>query len=667
MKPLQISTTILLLSCAGALHAAETGTEKPSAPATDRLNVLMILADDLGWSDTTLYGTTALYETPNIERLAERGMTFTRAYSASPLCSPTRASILTGHNPARIGLTTPNCHLPGVNLEATPDDTGPVGEKVTPMRGVSRLDTKYPSLGKVLQEAGYATGHFGKWHLGAPPYSPLEHGFEVDMPAWPGPGPGSSYIAPWSFSETFKENHPREHIEDRMAAEAVAWMQASVKRDRPFYAQYWQFSVHGPWQAKPELFDRYREKIDLTTPQNSPTYAAMVHTLDEAVGTLLDGVDRSGQADRTVIIFFSDNGGNIHSPVDGTVPTDNAPLRGGKATMFEGGIRVPAIVVWPGVTKPGSRSDAIIQSTDLYPTILSMLGISTPENHPLDGEDISPLLRGEEWTRARPIITYFPHNPPVHDWLPPSMAVHDGDHKLIRLFHQGDDGAHDYLLYNLREDIGETTNLASREPERVKEMDRMMDDYIQAANVVTPIRNPDFDPAQYRPERVGVQASGGQPRPPVIPDRVASRRAERHAGWIARLAEFEPVAGGAFVHQSKKRDGFIGNSGLKVNTPAVLEIHLDTQGKGEGRVQWRTTAEKDFADDSTVSFRVHPSSDSLSVPLPVPAGKTIEQLRIFLPPSAGPILISEIHLRGEDGSVSSHRFAPDAEGKKDHD
>jgi arylsulfatase A-like enzyme len=653
MKTLTQSTIALLL--AGVVHAAETETGKPPAPAADHLNVLMILADDLGWSDTTLYGTTALYETPNLERLAARGMTFTRAYAASPLCSPTRASILTGQNPARLGLTTPNCHLPDVNLQVRTEDSGPPGEKVTPMRAVSRLDTKYPTLGKVLQGAGYATGHFGKWHLGAPPYSPLEQGFEIDLPAWPGPGPGTSYIAPWSFSDKFKEKSPREHIEDRMAAEAVDWMQASVKRERPFYAQYWQFSVHGPWQAKPELFDRYREKIDLTTPQNSPTYAAMVHSFDEAVGTLLDGVDRSGEAERTVIIFFSDNGGNIHSPVDGTVPTDNAPLRGGKATMFEGGIRVPAIIVWPGVTEPGSRSDAIIQSTDLYPTILSMLGLPLPPDHPVDGENLTPLLRGEKWERTRPIITYFPHNPPVHDWLPPSMAVHEGDHKLIRLFHQGEDGAHDYLLYNLREDIGETTNLAAREPGRVQEMDRMMDDYIKAANVITPLRNPDFDPAQYRPQRVGVQNADGKPRPPVIPDRVASRRVERHAGWVARRAEFEPVAEGVFLHQ-KKKGGFIGNSGLQVKAPAVLEIQLKAPANGPGRVEWRTTAEKDFGKDSGVDFRVSAAADRVSVPLPVPAGQTIDQLRLYLPHRDGPVLISEISLRGEDGTETIDRF-----------
>jgi arylsulfatase A-like enzyme len=634
-------------------HGATNPSQTP-LPAGS-YNVIMILADDLGWSDTTIYGTTKLYETPNIERLAERGMIFTRAYSASPLCSPTRASIMTGQNPARIGLTSPTAHLPEVSLTATPAPTGPAGDKVTPMRGVNRLDTQYPSLGKVLQAAGYATGHFGKWHLGHPPFSPLQHGFEVDLPAWPGPGPGQSYIAPWSFSDYFEENYPNEHIEDRMARETIKWMQA-VRDERPFYAQYWQFSVHGPWEAKPELIAYYREKIDLTTPQNSPTYAAMVHTLDDAVGALLDEVDRSGLADRTIIIFTSDNGGNIHSPVDGTVPTDNAPLRGGKASIFEGGIRVPTIVVWPGVTEPGSGTDAIIQTTDLYPTILSMLSLNPPPDYPLDGEDFTPLLRGEDWERARPIITYFPHNPPVHDWLPPSMAIHEGDWKLIRLFHQGEDGAHDYLLFNLNKDIGETTNLASHYPQIVGFLDQLMEDYIHAAEVVVPIRNPDFEPAKYRPELIGVQNTGGRPRPPVIPDRIQGPRIDTHANWRALRASFEPADKGAFVHIDNNR-GFITRSGFALNGPVVLELHLEGLAVNErGRVQWRKSGERDFNDESVVAFRINRSENRVSIPLPISAGESVQHLRLFLPAAQSPIKVHQIILRSGDGTVVSDQF-----------
>jgi len=468
------------------------------------MNVVFILADDLGWADTTLYGHTHLYETPNLERLAKRGMVFNRAYSNSPLCSPTRASILTGQTPARHGSTSPCHHQKPVRLKPELKTTAKPGEKVIQPLSVSRLDTKFPTLGKLLKARGYATAHFGKWHLGSEPYSPLEHGFDVDIPHHSGPGPAGSYLAPWKFKH-FKANKPKEHIEDRMAQEAVKWMK-SVKQ-KPFFMNYWMFSVHAPFDAKPELIERYRKKIDPNDPQHSPTYAAMVHSMDDAVGTLMDAVDAAGLTQRTIFIFTSDNGGNMYNSVDGTTPTSNAPLRGGKATVFEGGIRVPCIVVWPGVTKPGSRSDEIIQASDFYTTILSGLGIPLPENYPVDGIDIIPALRGGKLNR-RAIFTYFPHSPPVPDWLPPSIAVHVGDWKLIRLFHQGENGAHAYRLYNLKNDIGERNNLAASHPEKVKTLDAMIEDYLRDCGTVVPVPNPHFDPAQYHPERIGVQPGG---------------------------------------------------------------------------------------------------------------------------------------------------------------
>jgi energy-coupling factor transporter ATP-binding protein EcfA2 len=271
------------------------------------------------------------------------------------------------------------------------------------IESVTRLDTAIPTLAKQFKQAGYATAHFGKWHLGPEPFSPLQHGFDIDLPHHPGPGPAGSFVAPWTYNGgRFTPNEPKEHIEDRMAAEAVKWLQAQPD-DQPFYLNYWQFSVHAPFDAKQELIDYYRPKIDRSSPQASPTYAAMVHSLDDAVGTLLDAIDAKGIADRTVIVFYSDNGGNMYNGiretgVDGetyiTAPTSNAPLRGGKATMFEGGIRVPCVICWPGVTEPGSRSDELIQTSDFYPTFLNQLGIAMPANHAIDGIDITPALKG---------------------------------------------------------------------------------------------------------------------------------------------------------------------------------------------------------------------------------------------------------------------------------
>ena len=375
--------------------ATSTAAEPPK-------NIVLILADDLGWADTTLYGKTSLYETPNIERLAARGMTFTSAY-ASPICSPTRASIMTGQNPARHGMTAPAAHLEAERFEAIASENGPPHQKCTNVKSATRLDPSLPTLGKVLKDAGYATAHFGKWHLGREPHSPLELGFDVDIPHWYGPGPKTSYLAPWDYAN-LKEREPGEHIEDRMAEEAVAWLK-NRDRSKPFFMNYWQFSVHAPFGAKPELIDRYRKKIKRGEAQQSPTYAAMVHSLDDAVGSLLDALDAEGIADETVIVFYSDNGGNIHCGLEETdasgekyitAITSNHPLRGGKGGIHEGGVRVPAVVVWPGVTKPGSRSDTRIQSTDLYPTILRMLNVERPKDHVIDGVDFAKALRGEE-------------------------------------------------------------------------------------------------------------------------------------------------------------------------------------------------------------------------------------------------------------------------------
>ena len=503
MKKLILFLTVIVCLSPGALVGMDksTTTDNNNNADADRkpTNVIFILADDLGWADTTLYGHTRLYETPNLERLAERGMVFTRAYANSPLCSPTRASIMTGQLPARHGSTAPQHHTGAVRLKATVAESATPGNKALQTQSVTRLATSFPTLPRLLKDEGYCTGHFGKWHLGPEPYSPLEQGFDVDIPHHPGPGPAGSFVAPWKF-KNFKENKPHEHIEDRMASEAVQWMQ--TVKDKPFFLNYWQFSVHAPFDAKTDLIEKYKHKVDPSNPQRCPTYAAMVESLDDAIGTLLDAVDKAGIADRTAIVFISDNGGNMYNVVERVRPTSNAPLRGGKATMFEGGIRVPCVVVWPGVTKPGSRSDEIIQTSDFYTTILTQLDIRIPTNHAVDGIDITPALQGKKLDRDH-IITYFPHSPPVPDWLPPSMSVHSRDWKLIRLFHQGENGSHDYLLYNLAEDIGETKNLASRYPDKVARLDRMMEKYIQEAHTVVPQPNPRFDPSKYQPKVIG--------------------------------------------------------------------------------------------------------------------------------------------------------------------
>ena len=597
------------------------------------MNVVFILADDLGWADTTLYGKTSLYKTPNLERLAKRGMVFNRAYANSPLCSPTRASILTGQTPARHGSTAPQHHLKEVRLEPAVREAGAAGNKALETHSVTRLDTELPTLGKLIKNAGYSTAHFGKWHLGPEPYSPLEHGFDVDVPHWPGPGPAGSFVAPWKF-KNFKANYKGEHIEDRMAEEAVVWMK-SVK-DKPFYMNYWQFSVHAPFDAKQELIEKYRNKIDPNDPQRSPTYAAMIHSLDDAVGSLIDAVDAAGIAGNTAIIFISDNGGNMYNEVDGTTPTSNFPLRGGKATMFEGGIRVPCVVVWPGVTKPGTRSNEIIQTSDFYPTLLNLLNIPLPKNHKVDGIDITSALKGGHLNR-RGIVTYFPHSPPVPDWLPPSMSVISGDWKLIRLFHQGENGAHDYLLYNLADDIGEINNLASSHPEKVQMFDRMMENYIAESGAVVPQPNPKFNPKQYRPENIGVPKDRQKVRGAV-------------AGWAGAgtctLAKGKGKRKGHLIVNSTGKDPFLGAQKFKElkGGPFRVQFSMKSDSKGTGTLYYNKPA----AADRTVTFPV--THDGLhheySVEIPV---ETLNALRLDPSRGVGTMEIDWIYLFDKKG------------------
>ncbi|NNE92663.1 MAG: sulfatase [Verrucomicrobiales bacterium] len=469
--------------------------------AENRANVIFILADDLGWSDTTLYGQTEFYQTPNLERLAARGMKFTRAYTASPLCSPTRCSILTGLNPARTGLTTPNCHQPKINLIAQVAKTAKPNLKLLPVSPVTRLDPKYYTLGEALRDAGFATAHFGKWHLGAEPYSPLENGFEVDIPHWHGPGPAGSFVAPWKYPD-FKEKSPGEHIEDRLGDEISHWIESHIRKnpDQPFFVNYWQFSVHAPFDAKAGLIEKHRKRVEPEDGQRSPTYAAMVESLDDNVGRVLDTVDRVGLTENTAIIFFSDNGGNMYNEVDGTTPTDNRPLRGGKGNNWDGGTRVPAIVAWPGKTEPGSVSDTLLGSSDFYPTILDLLGLKPAEGQLFDGDSLAKVLEGNKdpALKSRAIFSHFPHSTGVPDTLPPSITMHRENWKLIRLFHHSPDQSHEHRLFNLENDIREKSNVAEKNPDVLKSMIADLDQFLADTKAVFPTPNP-----AYRPEIPG--------------------------------------------------------------------------------------------------------------------------------------------------------------------
>ena len=655
------------------------------AAAEPPKNVILILADDLGWADTTLYGKTSLYETPNIERLAARGMTFSSAY-ASPICSPTRASIMTGQNPARHGMTAPAAHLEAQRFEAVASENGPPHQKCTNVRSATRLDPELPMLVQVLKDAGYSTAHFGKWHLGREPHSPLECGFDVDLPHWWGPGPKSSYLAPWGYENPdFKEGEPGDHIEDRMANEAVGWLK-SRDRNKPFFLNYWQFSVHAPFGAKPELIDKYRQKLGdsvaglskrevretllkahppgIGLPQQSPTYAAMVHSLDDAVGSLLDTLDEEGITDDTVIVFYSDNGGNIHCGLEETASsggkyitpiTSNHPLRGGKGGIHEGGVRVPAVVVWPGVTKPGSRSDVRIQSTDLYPTILRMLNVERPKGHVIDGVDFAKALHGEDFDRG-PMFTHVPGHGGTPHWLPPSMSVHHGDWKLIRTFRYGENGKHEYRLYNLREDIGEKKNLATALPEKLKELDKLIEDYIAEADVVVPLPNSNFDPSKFDPSKIGVQP-GGLKMPPGFkssPPKSSAGKPSKPVnekfllGWTARSAAASVVDESLRITPESRRP-FIANAKVRVDGPAQVRLRIRTRKDGTGRLQWRTEDQDSFPEVGQLQSFDVAGGDWQERSIPLDVDGRLVHVRLFMPDSKRPTEIDWIEISAKDG------------------
>ena len=430
-----------------------------------RPNFVIFLVDDLGWMDIGANGS-SFYETPNIDRLASDGVRFTQAYAASPVCSPTRASILTGKNPARINLTQ------WIGGPGKPDY-----ERNLPLEEVT-----FPEL---LQEAGYKNIFLGKWHLNNRPgegkFWPDKHGFDINVAGHFRGGLyiKNKYFSPWDIPNI--ENGPEgEYITDRLAEEAARFIEKN--HDSPFLVYFSFYTVHAPFSAPKALVRKYeakRNRLGLTDEdrygqmkssgklvkyrdkQDHATYAAMVESMDRAVGRVLDSVKAKGIEDNTVVVFFSDNGGLSTS--EGT-PTANTPLKAGKGWLYEGGIREPAIIKWPGVAKP-AVSEAVITSMDFYPTILEMADMPLrPELHQ-DGKSLVPLLKNQTQNVHDAAYFHYPHR--SNQKGSPSSAIRRGDHKLIVFFN---DGRRE--LYDLKEDVGEEENLAGRMPELADELHR---------------------------------------------------------------------------------------------------------------------------------------------------------------------------------------------------
>ncbi|MGE3821846.1 MAG: sulfatase [Isosphaeraceae bacterium] len=469
-----------------------------AAEPSRRPNVVFILADDLGWVDVAPYGST-FHDTPNLKRLAERSVRFTQFYAASPLCSPTRSSILTGLYPARTGITAPVCHLPQVRLEKRLVPGRP-NQRVRIADSLTRLKGEYVTLAEVFKEAGYATAHFGKWHLGhGPGYEPKDQGFDLDVPHTPNAaGPGGGYFAPWRFVRDPQfRGEPGEHIDEWMAGKAAAFI--DEHKDQPFFLNFWAYSVHSPWNSTAERIEPFLKGVKPDAPQRNPLYAAMVKALDVAVGKILDALDEAGVADETIVVFTSDNGGWAYPPratdppgFEATPATSNAPLRSGKASNYEGGTRVPCLIAWPGRATPGTR-DALFSSVDFFPTLLAMTGIEPTRRPVTDGLDQVRAILGQGSPRES-VFVHFPHGSEAQEknipgfW--PATWVRRGDWKLIRFHAKNEDGSDRWELYDLKSDVGESRNLAMDRPEVVRELSSQIAVFLKETEAVVPLPHP---------------------------------------------------------------------------------------------------------------------------------------------------------------------------------
>ena len=527
-----------------------------------RPNIILIFADDLGVNDLGCYGRKD-HHTPHLDQLATQGMRFTCAYTAQPICSPSRAALMTGKCPARLNLTN---FLPG-RADAP-------SQRLLQPRIEGQLPLEEVTLAEMLKGAGYVTGLFGKWHLGGAGFEPQEQGFDV-------------VFSPKANMPPTLENGGK----GEFAITAAAAQFIEENRERPFFCYVPHNCPHIPIAAAPETIEKNRDAFH-------PGYAAMIETLDEAVGRLMAKVDELGLTNRTIFLFTSDNGGLHVLEFPGTPPTFNRPYRAGKGYVYEGGLREPLIVRWPGVVAPGSEFETPIVLTDLVPTLLEAAGVDTAKTvGPLDGVSLMPVLRGESLP-ARTLCWHFPNY--TNQGGRPAGAIREGDWKLIEQFEDGN-----VELYNLAQDVGETNDLAAAEPSRAAELRRKLADWRASVGARMPTPNPQFDAALHRrlyveqdPSRL-IPAATAAATEPVWKD----WRQAMNAAVKGRRPQVTPASGdirlhakGATVHGKSLRYepepyknvlGYWTNVAdwaeweFDVATPGVYEVELQ-QGCGSG-------------------------------------------------------------------------------------
>lgn len=444
-----------------------TRTAGEAAPTAARPNIVFILADDMGWSDLGCYGAD-LHETPHLDRLARQGVRFTQAYAMS-VCSPTRACLLTGKHAARLHMTTWRESALATGAEAPVE-----GRRLIPPVTVANLPHREISIARLLQDRGYRTFHIGKWHLGDADHSPETHGFELNIGGthWGAP---STYFHPFSgpfgplkeqrYVPGFGAGRRGDYLTDRTTDEAIQVIDAAGRE--PFFLNLWYHSPHTPLEAPTNLVQKFQARVRPGMHHQNAVYAAMIGSLDTNVGRLLQHLEKRGLARNTLVIFMSDNGGSIGNFRDRRI-TDNFPLRSGKGSLYEGGIRVPLFIRWPGHVAPGITVEEPVLCTDLFPTLAEAAGVSSESA--VDGISLWPVLRpsGGNLPRAE-LFFHYPH---YYSTTTPVSAVRQGDWKLLEYLED-----HRVELYNLRADPSESHDLAATQPSKAKELQVRLHDW----------------------------------------------------------------------------------------------------------------------------------------------------------------------------------------------
>jgi arylsulfatase A len=434
-------------------------------PAPRPPNIVVILIDDMGWTDLGCQGSD-FYRTPNIDKLAKQGLRFTNGYAACPVCSPTRAALMTGKNPARLHLTD---WLPGRKDMPSQKLARPVI--------LQHLPLEETTIAEALKSAGYVSASIGKWHLGGEGFLPTDQGFDKNVG---GTSTGSPPMGYFKFkTPTLSAADDKEYLTDRLTDEALKFIDAS--KDKPFFLYLPHYTVHIPLQAKAALVEKYQALPPGKNHQNA-IYAAMIESLDDGVGRVMKKLAELKLDDNTFVVFTSDNGGLSVKEGKNTPSTSNAPLREGKGYLYEGGIRVPFIVRWPGHIRPGVNVMPIV-TTDLFPTLCAVAGVKLDPKTPCDGRNMLPLMLGFSVAPREPIYWHYPHY--SNQGGKPGAAVRDGSFKLIEFY----EDMH-VELYDLGKDIDEKEDLAQKELERAKRLTKLLHDWRQEVDAQMPTPNP---------------------------------------------------------------------------------------------------------------------------------------------------------------------------------